>query len=49
MFRPRVIPCLLLKDMGLVKTIKFKKRPMPKMQDPNETNEGTKRIKESKY
>ena len=24
MFRPRVIPCLLLKDMGLVKTIKFK-------------------------
>ena len=24
MFRPRVIPCLLLKDKGLVKTIKFK-------------------------
>ena len=23
MFRPRVIPCLLLKDKGLVKTIKF--------------------------
>ncbi len=25
MFRPRIIPCLLLKDRGLVKTIKFKK------------------------
>lgn len=24
MFRPRVIPCLLLKDKGLVKTVKFK-------------------------
>ena len=24
MFRPRVIPCLLLKDQGLVKTVKFK-------------------------
>ncbi len=24
MYRPRVIPCLLLKDQGLVKTIKFK-------------------------
>jgi len=24
MYRPRVIPCLLLKDKGLVKTIKFK-------------------------
>ena len=24
MFRPRVIPCLLLKDLGLVKSIKFK-------------------------
>ena len=23
MFRPRVIPCLLLKDQGLVKTVKF--------------------------
>jgi imidazole glycerol-phosphate synthase subunit HisF len=23
MFRPRIIPCLLLKDLGLVKTIKF--------------------------
>ncbi len=25
MFRPRIIPCLLLKNLGLVKTIKFKK------------------------
>lgn len=25
MFRPRVIPCLLLKNKGLVKTVKFKK------------------------
>ena len=24
MFRPRIIPCLLLKNKGLVKTIKFK-------------------------
>ncbi|MBA64829.1 MAG: imidazole glycerol phosphate synthase subunit HisF [Candidatus Marinimicrobia bacterium] len=24
MYRPRIIPCLLLKDLGLVKTIKFK-------------------------
>jgi cyclase len=24
MFRPRIIPCLLLKDLGLVKTVKFK-------------------------
>jgi len=24
MFRPRIIPCLLLKDLGLVKTIQFK-------------------------
>ena len=24
MFRPRVIPCLLLKNLGLVKSIKFK-------------------------
>ena len=24
MFRPRIIPCLLLKDRGLVKTVKFK-------------------------
>lgn len=24
MFRPRVIPCLLLQDLGLVKTVKFK-------------------------
>jgi imidazole glycerol-phosphate synthase subunit HisF len=25
MFRPRIIPCLLLKDRGLVKTVRFKK------------------------
>lgn len=25
MFRPRIIPCLLLKGLGLVKTVKFKK------------------------
>ena len=25
MFRPRVIPVLLLKDLGLVKTVKFDK------------------------
>ena len=24
MFRPRVIPCLLLKNLGLVKTVKFR-------------------------
>ncbi|MFC2087474.1 AglZ/HisF2 family acetamidino modification protein [Bacteroidota bacterium] len=25
MFRPRIIPCLLLKDLGLVKSVRFKK------------------------
>ena len=25
MYRPRIIPCLLLKNLGLVKTVKFKK------------------------